>query len=1190
MGEQNAKMLRGEKATDIIFAGSEKRKPLGMAEVSLVFDNTDGSSFCPPEYRHEPEISLTRRLYIDGQREYAINKKPCRLKDIISFFASTGLGGRSYSMIQQGQVDRILQAKPEEIREILEEASGTLIFKKRRHEATMKLDNTRLNLSRIEDIVSELVRQKGSLEEQVEQAKKYKEINETLKQAELKLYSHNYHNFKDELVTLNESLEKETLKDAETTRIILEHEEEYERHRSELDESDPEVQALSERIAVVREKIARSETSLLNAEKLLATADDRLDQLNKDIQEDDDHLKDLEQQVNQKSKALSDIEEKIGQVDDLIETLDLQLTESDEQAQVFVNKIEECEDEIKNLERMIESNRLRQESCEREFGKAEREKANLVQRVQLLQSEVDKASILVDSAKVKVSGIRKGLDKELAEKHQLEQDVHHRSEGLRHLFQERDQHKEAYLSCKAKLESIESLIANTGDLRSTLNKLAQASPHQTPIGYGILTDHLKFNTKMEELPHSTRQAIEAWAERFVIDDIPKLNTLVQECHNLEIAPFSVSVLSQLSPISSELIRNWQEQYDAEPLSEYLDCSHPSLKVLLDRLYHLPMLDIAPEALSDLPPGMIVFSAQGVMLHQHGDYKVSGKSGQGALTYKSEVEKLERELKRWETTLARSQGQIDAEELAQQKAVAVIKQITEKQNQQNQSVLDVMATLNASQQNLEHKQNLVVEAHNQLQTAEETCHKFATQLKDLKEALHSLDQEREQIKGELHETREESEHILEIRAEVSRRLESLKIDKIRSTSELQGIKDSFYQVKNQLDIMQSKMNRRYEQKNTLLNDIERAKTERTQLEGDIEHFILEREKFEEELASKREENAEILELIRVIENKIKEHRTQQNILQKSMGQIQLLVEKLRSNLETTIQQATERLHLDLAQHDFERDHDFNRETTTKLVQKLRGQIDAIGPVNMMAIKEFEDLCRREEFIQAQREEIISSVDLLELAIEEIESNSKEKFLATFHILNKEFAELFPILFPGGDAHIELSDQDNPLEAGVEIMVRLPGKKQQNMRLFSGGEKALTAIALIFALLKSKPTPFCFLDEVDAPLDETNVGRYNRVLEALSDRFQFIVITHNRRTMEVLDTLYGVTMQEPGVSKVVGVDMSKDLPVHLKKSFHDTPKQAAGATARYEHYPCERSERLGSPPLKITLFISRFLLTN
>jgi chromosome segregation protein len=294
-------------------------------------------------------------------------------------------------------------------------------------------------------------------------------------------------------------------------------------------------------------------------------------------------------------------------------------------------------------------------------------------------------------------------------------------------------------------------------------------------------------------------------------------------------------------------------------------------------------------------------------------------------------------------------------------------------------------------------------------------------------------------------------------------------------------------------------------------------------------------------------------LRGYDNQLKDRREKLNKLQNKLNSVRIDLEKVRMAIEGIREQAAEKYHIEIAEYEFEFDPEFKAETVGRRVSRLRKQIEDMGAINMMAIEEYEQLTERKEFIEAQREEVFSSIAILEEAIEEMEETSKNKFMEIYATINLEFGNLFPILFPGGEARLELSEPDDPLNSGVEIMCRLPGKSHQRMNLFSGGEKALTAISLIFALLKTKPTPFCFLDEVDAPLDEANVGRYNKVLEALSERFQFIVITHNRRTMEVLDTLYGVTMQEPGVSKVVGVDLKKDLPDHLKKAFKETKKK-------------------------------------
>jgi chromosome segregation protein len=366
----------------------------------------------------------------------------------------------------------------------------------------------------------------------------------------------------------------------------------------------------------------------------------------------------------------------------------------------------------------------------------------------------------------------------------------------------------------------------------------------------------------------------------------------------------------------------------------------------------------------------------------------------------------------------------------------------------------------------------------------------------------------------------------------------------------------------LERLQAQVTRRYQEKSRLEHDLENAKTTEATCRSEIEALYRRREQLDEKLAAERETSSELHEEQRTVESRSRGLRDDYTHFQSAKSKHSIEAERLRAALEGIIVQATEKYQVDIKSWPVPEDPDFNTEKTSREVNRIRREIEEIGPVNMVAIEEYDALSQRYTFTTTQRDEIQSSIGVIEGAIAEIDITARDRFLATYEVIHKNFSELFPILFPGGEARLELGSVEDPLNTTVEIMVRLPGKKQQRMSLFSGGEKALTAISLIFALLKTKPTPFCFLDEVDAPLDEANVGRYNAVLEALSSRFQFIVITHNRRTMEVLDQLYGVTMQEGGVSKVVGVDLKKDLPAHLQKAFKEEKAKGRiieGATA-------------------------------
>jgi chromosome segregation protein len=374
---------------------------------------------------------------------------------------------------------------------------------------------------------------------------------------------------------------------------------------------------------------------------------------------------------------------------------------------------------------------------------------------------------------------------------------------------------------------------------------------------------------------------------------------------------------------------------------------------------------------------------------------------------------------------------------------------------------------------------------------------------------------------------------------------------------QSNRENLEQSRQQLQKLQTNITKRYEEKNRLETELEQAEVNQAHATQEIEVYIRRREELEGQLAERREASAGVLEELRVVESRLREARDLQMEIQRNKSKKSVELERLKQVSRGILDQAKEKYQVDLMTYEFTEDPNFDADKTNREISKFRNQLENMGGVNMVAVEEYERISKRHEFIDAQKEEVLGSILLLQEAIDEIEETSKEKFLSTFEVVNQNFIELFPILFPGGEARLELTSED-ALTAGVEIMVRMPGKKPRSMTLYSGGEKALTAISLIFALLKTKPTPFCFLDEVDAPLDEANVGRYNKVLDALSNRFQFVVITHNRRTMEVLDQLYGVTMQEGGVSTVVGVDMRKDLPAHLQKAFKKVEETVATGT--------------------------------
>lgn len=1165
MGEQNAKYLRGQVATDIIFAGSDKRKQLGMAEVTLVFDNAVPGPFCPPEYRHEPEISLTRRLYIDGEREYLINRKPCRLKDIVNFFAVTGLGGRSYSMIQQGQVDRILNAKPEDVREILEEAAGTLVFKNRRAAALKKLEGTNENLKRIEDIVAELAKQLDTLESQVEKAKKWQELTAGLREKELALFAHNYARITESLKTLQTEHDAETDKEVELMAQLSHWEARQEELQSILSESDPELDEIREQVSSIREQIVRKESAITAALGVVDQGKRRLGEIEQELGESEDNLKALEEQVsiaNERASAAHTDKEKLQSELDAYQD---EVDRVNESQQVFQTRLDEMEDQIRNLDHLLESNGLRCEAIERDRKRLTQDAERHQERMQLLQQEISKVAQQLAVVQEKVNHQESGLSEELTMKAEYETQQQSLQSDLREKKAEQDQLKEEFFTTKARLNSLQELANEVGNVGALAQKLQERGDDAAIVG--VLGEIVHFNDAGKELPTVLQSAIEKWADRLVVNDMQSLKTLTTIVQTEGFSSIPVALLTENHAVDQDAIERWAQQYGLKAIVDYFDINtqlyRDDVSALLRRQFVVESDDSS--VVAQMPAGVMVFTQQGLIINGSGDYMICSTSGAGSLTRRTQIETLTTQLGQHEERLSLLKGAIADLEAEQQTLQQDMKALEEIIQSKNKDVFGVLSELQALKQQHEHKNEMLNEVSTQLRQANDMSQAYKRELEELGKGRITLGLERESLERELENLRTDSGSVLDESEEVRRIFENKRLDLAKFEARSQAQQENLAQTRDQLERLRQTLGRRQEERDRIHQEMQAAQENEGKFKDEIQELIERREAFEETLNKKKEEHSEILEEMQVVESRLKESHKKQVEMQETKTKRTLGLEKMRFEMQNIEEQSRERYHLEIASYEFERDPDFEIEKTSREIHRLRDKIDGMGAINMMAIEEYDKLQERYTFITRQREEVIGSIRLLEDAIMEIEDTAREKFLTTFAVINQNFTELFPILFPSGEAKLALTNEEDPLNAGVDILVRLPGKKQQSMNLFSGGEKALTAISLIFALLKTKPTPFCFLDEVDAPLDEANVGRYNRVLEALSDRFQFIVITHNRRTMEVLDQLYGVTMQEGGVSKVVGVDMKKDIPAHLQKAFKQEKKPAetrevAGASAQ------------------------------
>lgn len=1158
MGEQNAKMLRGEVSTDIIFSGSEKRKPLAMAEVTLVFDNRNYSAFCPPEYRGEDEISLTRRLYIDGQREYMINRRPARLKDLAGFFAATGLGGRSYSMIQQGQVDRILQAKPEQLREILEEAAGVQVYKQRRAEADRKLQDTDQNLERIEDLLGELSSQMETLEKQAEAARRYKDLTTLIRDTDMELMGQNYKLFSAKQDSIAAEKEELLLKEVAVGQQITEYESKHSAIKAELEATDPELNKINESITVLRENVASTEAQLNSKRSVLLSTQESLTSLKEELDGMRHSFIEQEQQMHQAKEQFELAAEEAETLEGQIEFFAEERETTGEQSLILEQRYEDQRIEISECEKRRDIKRAERAALEKEFSETKRMMNEHTEVVTELEQSISENQILLDGMRVKERNQQSSLEQQTASQQRFEVEYSQLQTKLQKLAALKAEKRETLLASKTKLELLSSFEEqHENDLRSFCQQL----PTDLDGKVCYLIDHLSLNSSSSDLSPAALRTIEDWLERLAISDSAIINSLTAELSNQQMSGIKATLADEHSPVGL----NWARQHQLSKLASVLDIINVTENPLLAKIIEQAIdgvfiakgeLDLNLLEKDTHTPSLIIFS-DGSTLEANSKQLTLGQLSDthGSLTRKQEIATLSTQASSLEAELQQTEQSIHKMESTADDLNTKLESTRSQAKRIQESIYELRAEIRSTEQASEYRRTELSKLNKQFSDQSVSYEQYASRLESLIHELKGLDEQISNGRHSLEEVKVDLEDCRVRQEEANTQWEERRLD-------LQSIKTRAETLREHLERDQVSHAERDKVLEAKKQQIEKAESSASQGESEVESlsvllrdYLEARSECEDKLSQIKANSSETLAKLRDSELKIAEAKKIAFECKSKASELTIESERASIALANIASQAMEKYSLEIAKLSIEIISGYDPSTKAKKVTQYKKELLSLGDVNLTAIEAYEELSKRHQFIDEQKNEVLKAKEKLQEAIHEIEESTKDKFLEMFTTLNVEFSNLFPILFPRGEGSLHLNDQQNPLNAGVEIYVRLPGKKRQNMRLFSGGEKALTAIALIFALLKSKPTPFCFLDEVDAPLDETNVKRYNNVLEALADRFQFIVITHRRRTMEVLDTLYGVTMQEPGVSKVVGVDMNRALPAHLQKSFKEAKPQAS-----------------------------------
>ncbi|MGW8311860.1 MAG: chromosome segregation protein SMC [Desulfuromonadales bacterium] len=1128
MGEQSARNLRGKMMEDVIFGGSENRKPLGMAEVSLIMDNSSG--LAPAAFREYAEIQITRRLYRNGESDYLLNKTPCRLLDITELFMDTGVGTRAYSIIEQGKIGMIINAKPEDRRSLIEEAAGVTKFKARKKSALRKIDATQQNLLRLGDIIGEVRRHMNNLKRQAQRARRFREFREDLREIELQFGLRQYAVLNDQAEQVRLSATAQTGHCDVLSRQLEQAELELEQAR--LDHLERDNQATNAQTGVfhLTGEIQRVESRLEFGGKEVESLDKQQERIASELTEIGRRLLSADQEESALHQAREEQSRLFVREQRLLaeseETL-RGLTEQEESQGMLLDEARQ------KLYRLL-ADLTRMNSQHEEAGRRLAVLADLTERN---RQEAVAVKMQLERLQNSSSSLNSAL--ELIEKERAD------------LVQHRQQLQERQTTLKEKLDRVEyELLLRREELnrqRSRLESLQQLERNLEGYTRGVKTllsdERLRSRMKglvadILDVPPRYEAAIEA-----VLGE--RVQALLPE--NLENAQQAMAFLRDHEGRCTFLLpenscADAPQMHGCTPLTSLLQ-GRPGYQSLVSRLVSGVYLveDLTGYFAQKLPFGVTLITEDGNMLTHRGEVTGGARQAldQGLLHKKREMQELQKQVKTLDAEVTRLNQHRDTLREEAQLTEAGLRQAEQDLHRQEIRVVDNRKDLDGLQQedarlqqrievlNLEEEQ-----LHDEHETMQQALQDAASMRTSNESEKRELEARVARLQDELAGLRERTNEARQGVTTLKVRLASLKEREENSQNALERL----INLREDLRHRQEALN----QEATAAVDRQlELRAEAEQLKVEMELLYHRRTEQENALAGLRDRFEESRQGIERREAELKQLRTRAQQLRDDLASRQMQARELQLEIEHMRQAFLDRFRIDLSAPEVaERfDAEFDEAAAAKRRDYLQNHIDQIGEVNLMAIDEFQELEERYAFLTAQQEDLQASLDGLQAAIAKINRTTRKRFRETFDLVNAKFRELFPQLFNGGQAELRLTDENDLLETGIEVVAQPPGKKLQNVTLLSGGEKALTAVSLIFSIFLIKPSPFCLLDEVDAPLDDANIGRFNEIVTTMSKNSQFIIITHNKRTMEIADNLYGITMEEPGVSKLVSVCMKE-----------------------------------------------------
>ncbi len=1135
LGEQRVRQLRGGSMQDVIFSGTENRRPLSYASVAITLDNSDHQ--LPIEYE---EVTVARKLYRSGESEYLINGSVCRLKDVNELFYDTGIGKEGYSIIGQGQIDKILSGKPEERRELFDEAAGIVKFKRRKNMSVKKLEDERQNLLRVNDILAELEKQRGPLERQSEKAREFLKKKEELKTYDINMFLLETARIGEHITSLEEKI-KDTA-------------EELEGAGRQYDGMKQEYETVEEQVDLIDESIERAKSQLNETTMLKQQLENQIALLKEQIHSarmNDEHYEQraetIETEVSEREEKLSEFEKErtlihgqLGESRSLENSAREELIAVQTRIATYTADIEKNKADIMELLNNRASTKAKIQKYDTMLEQIQVRKSQLNQRVLEAETQAEGEEALLSEYEEELKVVSGEIVALTEESSRYEEKIEHIQKLLSRQTEQFRIGQTAYHREESRLESLKNITERYDGYGNSIRRVMDRRDKEKGL-LGVVADIIKVEKDYEV---AVETALGGNIQNIVTADEDTAKRMIQYLKQNKFGRATFLPLTALKTYGGigrqEALKEEGVVGTADSLVKVEDRYKGLAAYLLGRTLVVDHIDHGIAIARKYRQSIRIVTLEGELINPGGSMTGGAfKNSSNLLSRRREIEEFEqtvRQLKREMDELEAESETLRSERAGYYDQIEVVKQKLQK----------AFVIQNTAKMNIEQAKAKICAAKNTSNDIREEGRQLENQITDIMDNQESISVEldtSEQLEADLSLKVEEEQTKLdaerEIEAAKQKETEELHLACAGLEQRYEFTSQNVTRIREELLKFHEEMKELEENKGGTSKEIQEKEEKIADLRKTIEdsgELFIEIGQEIEKFKAQRED----------LNQKHKAFLQKREDLSKTMSELDKEVFRLESQKESYEEASQKQINYMWEEYEltYNRALELRNENLTDLsqmkkrIQEIRSEIKALGDVNVNAIEDFKSVSERYDFLKGQHDDLVEAEETLEKIIEELDVAMRRQFAEQFARISREFDQVFKELFGGGKGTLELMEDEDILEAGIKIIAQPPGKKLQNMMQLSGGEKALTAIALLFAIQNLKPSPFCLLDEIEAALDDNNVTRFAKYLHKLTKSTQFIVITHRRGTMTAADRLYGITMQEKGVSTLVSVSLLED----------------------------------------------------